>query len=63
MIGWMYVNGYGVESNNDDALKWLRLASDQGCKDTINLFPIIKNKRRKRSWFLKDITVLEHGDV
>ena len=29
-IGWMYVNGEGVNQNDAEAVKWYRLAADQG---------------------------------
>ena len=29
-IGYMYLNGYGVTQNYQEALKWDRLAADQG---------------------------------
>ena len=29
-IGYMYLNGYGVTQNYQEALKWHRLAADQG---------------------------------
>ena len=29
-IGYMYANGIGVPKNEEEALKWYRLAADQG---------------------------------
>ena len=30
LIGWMYANGYGVPENDREAVKWYRLAAEQG---------------------------------
>ena len=32
-IGWMYLNGYGLAMNDSHALKWWKLASEQGYTD------------------------------
>jgi len=32
-IGWMYLNGYGLAMNDSRALKWWKLASEQGYTD------------------------------
>jgi TPR repeat protein len=31
--GYMYRNGYGVEQNYEEAVKWYRLAEEQGHTD------------------------------
>ena len=42
MAGYYYLNGIGVEKNTDEAVKWLKMAADNGIEEAQELLSEIR---------------------
>ena len=41
MVGYMYLHGIGTEKSEEEAMKWLKMASDNGYEEAVELLTIL----------------------
>ena len=46
-LGWMYANGEGVPEDDAEAVRWLRLAADQGLAEAARWLLVRGSPRRR----------------